>query len=173
MTGPAPAAPGAELERVPVIPHPTTGEAIEVVASTDSDVLADVRDRLVEQESISRGYKRLIDDELTRRLDYEGIRSAEVSGAAGRFKLTATAPTKTIWDAERAYRALRTLVRAGLISKDRAGLCVERVVTYKASHGELSKLARHADERVVAAVTACRDEQAQDRKVSVTRQVVR
>lgn len=156
----------AEVER---IPHPTTGEAIAIVATTPSDVLADVRDRLVEQVAVANGWKRSIDAELTRRLDYEGTRSAEVDGAAGRFKLTGKAPTKTVWDGDEAHRALRRLVRAGLISKERAAACVERVVTYKPRHGELAKLLKHADDRVRDAVAACASETEQDRSVSVSR----
>lgn len=155
-------APGTDL-----IPHPKTGEAIAVVQDTPTDVLAELRDAIVEHErAVIGGWKRLVDDELRRRLDYEGRRSAEV----GTWKLTVPGPTKTEWDAAGAYRALRGLVRAGLISKDRADEAVERVVDYKARHGSLSQLLKHADERVRDAIAACRsDVPVDNRRVSVTR----
>lgn len=168
---------GAEIA-VPEPPvtfaHPTTAEVIAVVADTATDVLADARDALVTHEADVRSIKQAIDRELTRRLDYEGTRSTEIDGGAGRFKLTGQAPTKVEWDGELLAKKLRSLVRAGLISKERAGACVERVVTYKAKHGELVKLAKHADERVRAAVEAGRREvDVPHRTVSVTRKADR
>jgi hypothetical protein len=137
-----------------------TGEVIDLAGAATSD-LARVRDQLVQWERTTLvSAKHAIDDELARRLDYEGRRSAIV----GDWKITVAAPTKTAWDGERAHRALRRLVRAGLISHDRAHDCVERVVTYKPKHGALSQLLRHADERVRDAIREAHSEQAVDRR---------
>jgi hypothetical protein len=161
---------GTTVAVVDPIMHPATGEVILPAKGTPTDVLADLRDALVVYEARVKDAKRAIDRELTGRLDFEGRRSAEITGAAGAFKLTGKAPTKVEWDADAAYRALRRLVRAGLISKDRAGECVTRVVTYTARHGALEQLRKHADERVREAIDACRDEVAVDnRTVGVTR----
>lgn len=164
--------PAAEVEHVPtvVIPHPDTGEAIEVIRTTTSDVLADVRDRLLDSSRQIDSWKRAIDRELTARLDYEGTRSADVDGEAGAFKLSVVAPQKTQWDGAAAWRALQRLVRAGLISKDRMHASVERVVSFKPKHAQLEQLTKHADERVRDAITACRaTAEVTDRRVTVTR----
>lgn len=155
----------------PTVAHPTTGEVVEVVPATPSDVLADVRDRLIEHKGEVDAACRVIDDEIARRLDYEGTRTTEVAGTVGRFKVTVVAPTKTEWDAPALYRALRKLVRAGILSKDRADAACRRETTYKATHGSASQLLRHADERVRDAVEACRsDVEVDRRRVTVVRQ---
>lgn len=162
--------PGAEVAEVPKIAHPKTGEIVEVVKATATDVLAEARDAFVVRRSELDAAARVVDRELAARLDYEGRRSGEIKGAAGHFKLSVVAPTKTEWDGERAYRALRGLVRQGLISADRAREAVTREVSYKPNHGSLKQLLAHADERVRDAVEACRDEvEVTSRRVTVTR----
>jgi hypothetical protein len=165
--------PTTDVDRpaAPSVLHPVTGELVPVVADTPTDVLADVRDRLVEHRRDVDATCRILDAEVSRRLDYEGARSASIAGGAGRFKVTVAAPTKTEWDAPALYRALRRLVRDGLISKDRADAACRRVTDYKHAHGSAAALLKHADERVRDAVAACRrDVPVDNRRVSVTRQ---
>jgi hypothetical protein len=162
---------GTAVAVVEPILHPATGEVILPTKDAPTDVLADLRDAIVVYESTLKTAKRAIDRELTSRLDYEGRRSAEITGSAGAFKLTGSAPKKVEWDGPAAHRAVRRLVRAGLISKERAQEAVDRVVTYKPKHGSLEQLMKHADERVRTAIGACREEvDVEDRKVSVSRQ---
>ena len=150
-----------------MIPHPRTGEAIAVIAATATDTLAALRDAIVEHErSTIAEWKHAIDAEITRRLDLDGVRSAEV----GDWKVTVPAPIKTEWDARAAYNALRRLVRLGLISKDAAGRAATRSVSYSVAHGQLKQLMKHADERVRTAITACQQDAVVPRRnVSVTR----
>lgn len=169
MTDQAPQ-PGTDVVVAQKVTHPTTGEIIDIVPATDTVTLADVRDAIIAHENDVRDVKRAIDAELTRRLDFEGTRSATVPG----FKITTMAPTKTEWDGRVAYTRLRRLVRDGLISKDRADACVRRETVYKPVHGELTKLRAHADQRVRDAVEAARnDVDVDNRRVTVTRQDVR
>jgi hypothetical protein len=168
---PAAAPVPAEPRRAELVPHPRTGEAVEI-RSAATNTLAALRDAIVDYERTDvAGWKRAIDGELRDRLDHESVRSAEVGRGTGRYKITVPAPTKTAWDGEAAYEALRGLVRQGLISATAAGRAVERVVEYKPKHAVLKQLADHVDERVRAAVSACRETVTvapQDRRVSVT-----
>jgi hypothetical protein len=165
------AVPARRRKKPEVIPHPVTGEAIAIVKDTATNVLAELRSAIVDHErSVLRRWKRLIDDEIRDRLDEENVRTATVGPSRGtRWKVTVPAPTTTEWDGEAAYKAVRELVRQGLISATAAGRCVERVVEYKPKHNELKKLADHADERVRAAARACRTiAPVDDRRVTVT-----
>lgn len=164
MTPDTAAAPSTD---VVVIPHPTTGEVIEVIAATPSDKLAGLRDAIVAHErGIIADYKAAIDAELRGRLDHENTRSATVGG----WKITVPGPTTVVWDGARAYKAVMRLVRQGIISKAAALAAVERVVDYKPKHAALVALSKHADERVRNAIAECRaDEPVANRRVSVTR----
>jgi hypothetical protein len=160
-----------KAERAEIVVHPRTGEAIEIRGAATNE-LAGLRDAIVDWErSDIAGWKRAIDEELRGRLDHESVRSATVGRGTGRFKITVPAPTKTVWDAEQAYKAARELVRQGLISETAAGRAVERVVEYKAKHAALIQLAAHADERVRDAIGGCRSTVAvdpKDRRISVS-----
>lgn len=161
----------AKVLKAEIVVHPRTGEAIEV-RDAATNVLAALRDAIVdwERSDVAR-WKHAIDAELRGRLDHESVRSATVGRGTARFRITVPAPTKTVWDAERAYMEVRALVRQGLISETAAGRAVERVVEYKAKHANLKQLAEHADERVRDAIGACRSAitvDPKDRRISVT-----
>lgn len=171
VVDPAAAPAPVEPKRAELVPHPRTGEAVEI-RSAATNTLAALRDAIVDWErSDVSGWKRAIDAELRDRLDHENVRSAEVGRGTGRYRITVPAPTKAAWDGAAAYKALRGLVRQGLISETAAGRAVERVVEYKPKHAALKGLAEHADERVRTAVSACRETVTvppQDRRVSVS-----
>ena len=162
---------GTDVVVAPRAIDPVTGEVVDVIASTPTDRLADVRDLLVAHKSEVDAACRTIDAEIVRRLDHDGRRSGEVKGEFGVFKVTAAAPVKIEWDGRGAYLALRRLVREGILSLDRANECVTRTTTYSHAHGALSHLLKHADPRVRDAIAACRSEKrVEGRRVSVTRQ---
>lgn len=146
------------------VPNFRTGELLVLSEATTSD-LADARRAVSDQRQECERLARVIDRELTHRLDFEGRRSATVGG----FKLTGTAPTREVVDGEALHAALTTLVEAGAISAEALERAVEVVTTYTPRKAEVNLLRKHADENVRDAVAACiSDEAMENRRVTVT-----
>lgn len=148
-----------------IIPHPISGEVIELDATTD--VLADAIENLrILRQQISHTIDTL-SDEINDRLDAENTRTAHVGG----WTITGKPGTVTDYDPVRLHAALCDLAAAGVISD----AVVERTVLeppvkdWKVSKTEANKLLRHADERVRRAVQECAVLKAQKRSVTVAR----
>ena len=141
-----------------------TGELIPLHDAT-TDLLAELRETIIENGRRWQEVARAIDAVLASRLDHEGRRSATVGG----FKLKVPAPTKVTYDAEVLWDGLAALV-PDVISADAFDSAVEQVTTFKVkSQTVVNTLARHPDERVRMAVDQARKEEPQDRRVSVSR----
>ena len=157
---------GSELvvrDPTPVVNY-ATGEVLVLSEATTTD-LADARRAASEKRSECESTARLIDRELTHRLDFEGKRSATV----GRYKLTGTAPTREVVDGEALHQALTELVEAGALSQEAADEALEVETTYTPRKAKVNILRKHADKRVRDAVAACiEDEAMENRRVTVT-----
>lgn len=157
---------GSELvvrDPTPVVNY-ATGEVLVLSEATTTD-LADARRAASDKRGECESTARLIDRELTHRLDFEGKRSATV----GRYKLTGTAPTREVVDGERLHQALTELVEAGALSQEAADEALEVETTYTPRKAKVNILRKHADKRVRDAVAACiEDEAMENRRVTVT-----
>lgn len=141
-----------------------TGELIPLHDAT-TDLLAELRETIIENGRRWQEVARAIDAVLASRLDHEGRRSATVGG----FKLKVPAPTKVTYDGAQLWAALRRLEAEGVLSAAAVDGCVEVVTDYKVKVASVNTLARHSDERVRAAVADARSEEEQERRVSVSR----
>lgn len=95
-----------------------------VVLSLDADPhdIALAWDDLVEFENDVRTAKREIQDEITRRLDFEGHRQVTLDGG---IRFETTAPTEREFDMPELQKLLRVLVGEGTISEKKADACIK------------------------------------------------
>lgn len=143
-----------------VIPHPLTGEAIELAAETDT--LAQWVDQLRELERQAKEARDMIGLELLRRMDAK----ASWTLRAGDFKITAPSPApKTEWDVDQLRATLADLRDQGL-DEDAIDAALEVVVTYKPRTAGLNALRKLGGE-VAERIAACGTEVEPARRVSV------
>jgi len=96
--------------------NPTTGELVDLTATTDR--LAEWLDAFRELDALSRRAKTAITEELAGRLDHEGM--ASYSG--GGWKLSVNRADSVKWDADAVYKILEAAADAGEISHGAAEL---------------------------------------------------
>lgn len=144
-----------------LIPHPRTGEALDLTA--DTETLAAWIDELREYESRSKEIRERIGAELVRRMD----QSAKWTIHANGFKVTAPSPApKVQWDAEALRPVLLELVFEGLISEEASDAALEVVLSYKAKPAGLNALLKLGGP-VAERLSECRSEVEPVRRVSV------
>lgn len=151
---------GTEL--APPLVNPMTGEVVPL--DLETDLLARERRAATEMKTAINQYVAAVDEELTRRLDRMGRRSADVGG----FSIETKAPTITEYPEEQLRGALEDLIDADLL--DDAVLdevLVPQPVTHKLNRTRLNTLLKHPDERVREALAACAVETEQRRSVTV------
>lgn len=149
-------------ELVPVV-NPMTGEVVPL--DLETDLLARERRAATDMKKSIDQYLSHIDDELTRRLDRMGRRSAVVGG----YEIETKAPTTTDYPLDAVRAALEDLVDADLLDDEIVDeVLVPQPVTYKLNRTRLNTLLKHADERVRKALEACAvEESVVRRSVSV------
>jgi hypothetical protein len=103
-----------------IIPHPGTGEALDV-KSQPTDLLSHFHDMLAERERDLRTHRRVVDEELVERMDHEGVRTFH----AADFTIEVSKPTERDWDIALLQETLGRLVLDGIISASKAGKCVK------------------------------------------------
>lgn len=144
-----------------VVVNPATGEAIEL-ASEATDLLAAERKGVTELRSDLANYAFYLDEELTRRLDKENTRSADV----GEWHIETKAPTTISFEPDRLAVAIHDLIAEDLLGESVA----ERVFIPqpdKINRREVDKLLKHSDKRVREHIAAAGTEEPQRRTVSV------
>lgn len=99
---------------------PGTGELIDVARAPD-ELLAYAHDAIADVERDLKSDKRRLADELARRLDHEGRRSAD----AGAFHVEVNAPTERQWNVDELRGVLADLVAEGTISQAKAQACIK------------------------------------------------
>ena len=148
------------VDTTSLIPHPLTGEAIELTA--DTDMLAHWVDQLRELERQAKEARDLIGLELLRRMDAK----ASWTLRAGDFKITAPSPApKVEWDVDQLRATLADLRDQGL-DEDAIDAALEVVVTYKPRASGLNALKKLGGE-VAERIAACGTEVEPQRRVSV------
>jgi hypothetical protein len=143
-----------------VIPHPGTGEALDVKRQP-TDLLSHFHDMLAERERDLRTHRRVIDDELIERMDHEGVRTFHAED----FTLEVSKPTEREWDLALLHETLDRLVRDGIISQSKAEKCVKHEPKVVAL--ELRPL--ESDPRCQRQIRACYREVPARRSVKVKR----
>lgn len=144
-----------------VVPHPRhTGEVVDL-HTADTDLLLDVHDGYADLIRELGEDKRSVDDELIRRLDFEGRRSITL----GRFKVSVDPPTAREWDVDRLQATLDDLVEHAVISAIKADKCLRLKVEPVAK--ELKTL--ESDPRTGDLIRACFTERSARRYLKVTR----
>lgn len=106
----------SDTEEMVVLP---TGEIIPL--SGDPAVIAHAWDELTGIERDLKSTKRAIQDEITRRLDFEGRRQMTIDG----YRFETTAPTDREWDLPELQTLLLQLVGEGTISEQKADRCIK------------------------------------------------
>lgn len=150
-------------ELVPVV-NPATGEQLEL-ASEATDRLAEERRGVTDLKRALDQYASHIDDELTRRLDRMGRRSAQVGG----YEIETKAPTSIDYPIAGLREALSHLIEADLLDAD----VVDEVLVpveprpVKLNRTRLNTLLRHPSEVVRKTLEACAVETEQRRSVVV------
>lgn len=135
---------------VPVV-NPATGEALELTSEA-TDRLAHERRGVTDLKRSLDQYASHLDEELTRRLDRMGRRSADVNG----WTIETKAPTTTDYPADALRSALEDLIDADLLADEvMDDVLVPQPVTYKLNRTRLNTLLKHPDERVRSALAAC------------------
>lgn len=125
------------------IANPATGELIRL--SDPTDTLAQALDEVRDMESRQREFKARISEEILRRMDAEGVWTAEV----GEFKVSGQSPDRTDYDADKLLFALDRLVADGDITpdaRDRAVTVVESLKVSKRGVQALRKLGGRVEE---------------------------
>jgi hypothetical protein len=143
-----------------VIPHPGTGEALDVKRQP-TDLLSHFHDMLAERERDLRTHRRAVDDELVERMDHEGVRTFHGSD----FTIEVSKPTERQWDIELLRETLDRLVRDGIISATKAQKCIR--LEPKVAAMELRPL--ESDPRTQRQIAACFHEMPARRNVKVKR----
>lgn len=148
-----------------IVVNPATGEVLDL-AVAPTTAIAEWRADLIELKWQLDALAHSLDDEVARRLDFEGHRSAQV----GDWDLSVEAPTVVSWEVEMLGFHLEALVTDGRISRGVAERCLERVVTFKPRPVELKRLLAHADPEVRRSIEECRSENTRStRRVAVKR----
>jgi hypothetical protein len=148
---------------VPAVPHPVTGEVLQLDAPTAD--LAQALDELKELTSRIREVRERIDEELLRRMDAK----ARWTVREGGFKVTAPSPApRAEWDGAELSVVLAELRGLDLIDYDAAQAALETEVTYKPKARGLNALLKLGGE-VAERVGACRSEVEPTRRVTVKR----
>lgn len=137
---------------------PVTGEVIPYDAPTD--VLLDALYRMRDLEQQLQACRRDVGLEVTRRMDADNIRQADIDG----FRVTVAAPGED-WDLDRLDEVLDELVAAKVITRG----AVDRLfkTERKVQKRELSKLLGNLDDEPAAAIRACSERSRRVRSVRV------
>ena len=108
-----------------IVPHPRTGEALDV-KTAPTDALAELHDLIGGAERDLRSHRRTVDDELVQRMDHEGVRTFHLDS----YTIETSKPTEREWDIALLVDTLDRLVADGIISSRKAEKCtkVERKV---------------------------------------------
>lgn len=137
---------------------PITGQLLDL-AETPSTDIAETVSELGRVEAEIRSFRHAAADELGRRLDHEGRRSADV----GDYHIEVNAPTEKRWDIPELQRALIYLVMHGLISEEKAKRCTK--FEPKPVWGELKTLL--SDPRCREQIERCFTEEPTTRSVRI------
>lgn len=143
---------------------PVTGEVLPL--DGESNLLADAVLRMKEIENELYRVRKIVNDELAKRLDKENLRTAKLKD----FEITVDAPSAVDWDTDGLLGALGTLVKEGVISE--AALDRVMPVTRKISQRELKKLIATLDGGDLEMVASCSKPSTRARRVKVTRRSV-
>lgn len=137
---------------------PVTGEVIPHDAPTD--VLLDALHRMRDLEQQLQACRRDVGLEVTRRMDRDNIRQADVDG----FRVTVSAPGED-WDLDRLDEVLDELVAAEVITR----AAVDRLfkTERKIQKRELTKLLKNLDPEPADAIRACSERSRRLRSVRV------
>lgn len=140
---------------------PATGEIVNLSAPTD--ILAEAAARMRELETELARVRGVVSEELTRRLDHENLRSAEV----GDYTITVDAPGGLDWDTDELLQELDRLVELDVISGD----ALERVLPAKrrVAVRELKKLLPTLDPDYRTDLEACSSPSSRVRRVKIDR----
>jgi hypothetical protein len=147
--------------RQETIVNPATGEAVDL-AKEATDLLARERRDVTELRASLANYATFLDEELTRRLDKENTRSADV----GEWHIETKAPTTLTFEPDRLAVAVHDLIAENLLGES----VVDKLFIPqpdKINRREVDKLLKHADKRVREHVAAAGSEEPQRRSVSV------
>lgn len=140
---------------------PATGEVVNLSAPTD--ILAEAAAQMRELETELARVRAVVNDELTRRLDHENLRSVEI----GDWAISVDAPGGVDWDTDALMEELTRLVELDVISED----AMERVVPIKrrVALRELKKLLPAIDSDYREDLEACSTPSTRVRRVKVER----
>lgn len=146
-------APGRELM------VPATGEVLAL--NQPSDILAEAVNRMRELERELASVRQTVAEELTRRMDVENLRKADV----GDYTISVDAPGALDWDLKKLDEVLDGLVAAGRLS----AAAKERVMPPKPSlsQRELKKLLTTLEPDERERVEACSAPSRRTRRVKV------
>jgi hypothetical protein len=130
--------------------NPATGESVELASETTDRIAAERRGVTDLKRALDQ-YASHLDDELTRRLDRMGRRSADVGG----WTIETKAPTTTDYPVDALRGALEDLIDADLLDEAVRDDLIVPTTTYKLNRTRLNTLLKHPDERVREALAAC------------------
>lgn len=156
----------AEAEEVGqeiTVANPATGVVVELAGPTD--MLAAAIDECRDIENRLRDFKRMIADEILRRMDHEGTWTARV----GHFKVSGDGPRGDTYDGERLWKALEPLVADDRIAVAARLKAVEPETTYKVKKAGVNALLKLGPE-VVEAVKSAAEQNLKPRGVRVSRE---
>lgn len=148
---------------VEIIPHPTTGEALDLRA--DDDQLARWFDEIRDLERQLAEVRSEVGRELTARCDQR----AKWSFQAGDLKVSVPSPAPTVeWSVDALKATLADLLSDGRIGEDAADAALELVVTYKPRVAGLNALCKLGED-VAERIEACGTSVDKPRRVTVKR----
>jgi hypothetical protein len=134
---------------------PVTGEVLDLSTVTTTDVV-DAVERVAGYLDELAAVRQALIDEVARRLDAAGSRSAEVAGV----RLETNAPTEEVYDVDRLLEALRPLVAAGVLEETAVRELVVRPIPKipapRVDKRRLNVLRRSANPRLIEALDAAR-----------------
>lgn len=140
---------------------PLTGQVIDL--STPTDQIADAIDRVKLIEADLRAAKRVLSDEVLRRMDHEGKWTVHAPG----WKVVGQSPGGEEFDGDELARRLRKLVKAGRISQGAMTNAVAREIVWTAKKAGINALRKLGDD-VRAEVDACASPTTKPRSLQVT-----
>ncbi len=153
-----------EITQHATVMVPVTGEVLDLSTAGTAE-LAEVRDDALDYERQLRTFKHQLDEELHRRMDFEG----SLTLRDGPWEIKGKAPTTTQWDVTKLRATLEDLVRAGHFSARAAEKLLRPEVVLKPQAGKLNTIMRTMPGPVRDALEACREEVPQERRASVKR----
>lgn len=125
-----------EPDRGELVVHPLTGEAIDLAQAPDEHV-ADFLSQIRDHEDALKDAKRIITQELLRRMDYQ----AKYTLRAGGYTLKSQSPAPAEeFDELQLREDLLALQDEGVISPEAVDNAVETVVTYKVRKAGINAL---------------------------------